>query len=103
MRKLNCWEFKKCGKEPGGAKSEECGVCPAATEAKLDNVNYGKNGGRACWGVTGTLCHKNKQLSFVHHVTECTKCDFYHLVNEEEDWNYHDTKAILKKLACACQ
>ena len=99
MRKLNCWEYKKCGKEPGGKNAETCGVCPAATETKLDNVNYGTNGGRACWGVSGTLCDQKKHLSFALHVTECTKCDFYNLVNEE-DWNYYNTKAILKKLAC---
>lgn len=27
--KLNCWEFKKCGREPGGLKARERGACPA--------------------------------------------------------------------------
>jgi len=27
--KLNCWEFKKCGRQPGGPKVAELGVCPA--------------------------------------------------------------------------
>jgi hypothetical protein len=26
---VNCWEFKKCGMEKGGAKATELGVCPA--------------------------------------------------------------------------
>jgi hypothetical protein len=30
MSKLNCWELKKCGREAGGAKSNEMGICPAA-------------------------------------------------------------------------
>jgi len=25
---LNCWEFKKCGREPGGEKASELGICP---------------------------------------------------------------------------
>lgn len=31
MAKLNCWEFKKCGRETGGLKIKEMGVCPDAT------------------------------------------------------------------------
>ena len=26
---MNCWEFKKCGREGGGVKSIELGTCPA--------------------------------------------------------------------------
>jgi hypothetical protein len=29
-KKLNCWEVKKCGREPGGVKVKELGVCPAS-------------------------------------------------------------------------
>lgn len=31
LAKLNCWEFKKCGREQGGILSAELGVCHAAT------------------------------------------------------------------------
>ena len=34
--KLNCWQVKKCGREPGGAKVAEFGVCPAAAETALN-------------------------------------------------------------------
>ncbi|MGE5174112.1 MAG: two-CW domain-containing protein, partial [Betaproteobacteria bacterium] len=30
MEKLNCWEHKKCGRQPGGHKVAELGVCPSA-------------------------------------------------------------------------
>ncbi len=99
MRQLNCWEYKKCGREPGGSKADELGVCPAATETRLNNINYGKNGGRACWGVPGTLCCGDFQNNNVLRLAACAKCDFYQLVSDQEDWNYHDTKAIMKKLA----
>ncbi len=45
MSKLNCWEFKKCGREPGGAKIEEC---LAAKDSEIDGTNSGKKGGRVC-------------------------------------------------------
>lgn len=98
MYKYNCWEYKKCGREPGGCKSEELGICPAATEKKLDNVNFGKNGGRACWGLTGTGCNGKTNVVLALHLAECSKCDFYQHVYEEEDWRYVNAKAILKKL-----
>jgi len=43
MKKPNCWEFKQCGREPGGLLSDELGVCPASTETRLDGVHGGKN------------------------------------------------------------
>ena len=27
--KLNCWEFKKCGREPGGTNASQRETCPA--------------------------------------------------------------------------
>ena len=43
MAKLNCWEFKKCGREAGGSKVGELGLCPAATTRAVDGVHDGKN------------------------------------------------------------
>lgn len=34
MSRTNCWEYFKCGREPGGSKVDELGVCPAATEER---------------------------------------------------------------------
>jgi hypothetical protein len=44
MGGLNWWEFKKCGREPGGAKAAELGICPSASETRVDGINNGKNG-----------------------------------------------------------
>ena len=51
--RLNCWDFKKCALEIGGANSSILGVCPAACAKQLNGINFAKNGGRACWAVKG--------------------------------------------------
>jgi hypothetical protein len=84
MEKLNCWEVKKCGYEPSGAKVKEAGVCPAATETRLNGQNCGENSGRACWVVTGTLCNGVPQGSFALKMSTCMKCDFFNQVVHEE-------------------
>ena len=56
LKKLNCWEFKQCGRQKGGENAGDLGVCPAATEEAADGLNCGKKGGRACWALAGTLC-----------------------------------------------
>ncbi|MGD8654719.1 MAG: hypothetical protein PVG28_01325, partial [Desulfobacterales bacterium] len=55
-KKINCWEFMKCGREPGGAKAAEYGTCIAATDSSYAGINTGKNAGRICWAVAGTCC-----------------------------------------------
>ncbi len=82
--KQNCWEFKQCGRESGGANVEELGVCPAATDEQLRGVHDGKNAGRACWVVAGTFCEGEPQGTFVEKYASCTQCDFYDLVLKEE-------------------
>ncbi|MFH1238746.1 MAG: hypothetical protein V1653_01375 [bacterium] len=84
-KKQNCWEYKKCGREPGGEKTSELGVCPAAIELAADGIHGGKNGGRCCWVIAGTLCKGEIQGSFAKKfVQNCQKCDFYILVKREE-------------------
>jgi len=46
----------KCGREPGGERVAEEGVCPAVVDSEVDGVNGGKNGGRCCWAIVGTFC-----------------------------------------------
>lgn len=84
MSKMNCWEIKSCGREPGGSKADELGVCIAATETRLDGVHEGKNGGRACWAVTGTLCGGIVQGTFASKYANCELCPVYESVKEEE-------------------
>lgn len=84
MGKQNCWEFKNCGRQPGGAKAAEFGVCPASKEAKLTGTNGGKDGGRACWAIAGTLCGGKVQGSYAAKLGNCLACEFYKLVQTEE-------------------
>ncbi|MBI4710565.1 MAG: hypothetical protein HY759_05645 [Nitrospirae bacterium] len=83
-KKQNCWEFKKCGREPGGEKVKELGICPASTDATSEGLNEGKNGGRICWALAGTFCGGKVQGSFAQKQVSCMSCDFYKKVKDEE-------------------
>ena len=98
--KTNCWEFKKCGREFGGIKVKEMGVCAAATEKRINGINNGFNGGRGCWAVAGTLCGGTVQGTFSLKMTNCMACDFYKTVFKEEknNPNYKTPAQILKML-----
>jgi len=85
MRKINCWEFKKCGRQPGGPKAEELGVCPVTTHAELAGAHGGINAGRACWVVAGSLCGGKIQGAFAQKLGNCWSCDFMNRVKAEED------------------
>jgi len=95
MGKLNCWEFKQCGRNPGGAKVAELGVCPAATESRTEGMHGGKMGGRACWAIAGTFCGGKQQGSFVSKLTTCLECNFHETVLQEEGPGLTPVKAIL--------
>jgi hypothetical protein len=97
-KKLNCWEFMRCGREPGGAKVKELGVCPAAIEGRVSGFNCGKNAGRSCWAVAGTFCAGDVKGTFASKLNTCLKCDFFKLVSNEEEENLKTTKDVLEKL-----
>lgn len=97
-RKQNCWEVKKCGREPGGSHVHEFGVCPVVVEAKLDGAHGGRNAGRACWVVAGTLCKGQVQGTFAKKFESCEKCDFYVQVREEEYPNFTYSSVLLARL-----
>lgn len=80
----NCWEVKKCGREPGGVKAGELGLCSAATDKSYHGTNNGKNGGRSCWLVTGTMCGGTIQGTFAQKEASCLVCDFLKQVKREE-------------------
>ena len=63
---MNCWEYKKCGREAGGSKVKELGVCPA----------YPDNG-KNCAYLAGTLCGGKVQGSFASKLSSCLSCEFY--------------------------
>lgn len=98
---MNCWEYKKCGREEGGANVESLGICPAATESRTHHLNSGKNGGRSCWAIVGTLCGGKVQGTAAQKISNCMSCDFFKLVHEEQSnlGTYVPTKEILKCLA----
>ncbi len=66
---MNCWEMKKCGREAGGAKAAELGVCPA----------YSMNAGQACWMVAGTFCEGELQGTSAEKEKNCMGCEFFKL------------------------
>ena len=82
MAKVNCWEYEKCGRQPGGAHVDDMGVCPAATNGA--GGNGGVHAGRVCWAVAGTYCKGKVQGRFAQKLPECMQCDFYKLVKKEE-------------------
>lgn len=82
--KKNCWEVKNCGRNIGGEKASELGVCPAAIEKKADGINNGKNGGRCCWAIAGTFCGGRVQGTYASKKINCVNCEFYRLVKDEE-------------------
>ncbi|MGC2061527.1 MAG: hypothetical protein WA610_01015 [Thermodesulfovibrionales bacterium] len=99
LAKKNCWEYKKCGRETGGEHVTELGICPAAEEGRLDGIHSGKNAGRSCWIVAGTLCQGNVQGSFAQKYQSCEQCDFYRIVKEEEFPRFELSVLLLKKIS----
>ena len=81
----NCWEFKKCGREGGGANAVEMGVCPAYPDD-----------GRICARVAGTfctLCEGGIQGTYARKLDSCLECDFY------QSHHYNRAYRDLKKRA----
>jgi hypothetical protein len=83
--KLNCWEHKKCGRQPGGQKVQELGICPVTTYHQLDGTHDGKNAGRACWAIAGSLCGGKIQGTYAQKLDNCWRCDFMNSVKKEEE------------------
>lgn len=95
MSRMNCWEFFECGREVGGKNTAELGTCPAAAKTELDGANDGKNGGRSCWAIAGTLCEGEIQGSYAQKLGNCLKCDFHAFVRGQQRDHYVTTKKIL--------
>ena len=89
MKKENCWEFKKCGRQPGGHRAEELGICPVTTDQRLAGAHDGANAGRACWVVAGSLCGGKVQGAYAQKLNNCWRCDFMNKVKQEEDPSDH--------------
>ena len=98
MKKVNCWEFKKCGRAPGGKNERELGICPVTLERKLDAVHGGLNAGRACWVVAGSMCGGSLQGTFAQKFHNCNSCDFYQTVKKEEFPKFELSASLIKRL-----
>ncbi|MCP4354283.1 MAG: protein kinase, partial [Proteobacteria bacterium] len=84
IKKVNCWEYMKCGREPGGNRAEKHSVCRVAIDNSFNNINSGKNGGRFCWAVAGTFSKDKIDGYFARKRKSCTGCIFYKKVLSEE-------------------
>lgn len=82
--KMNCWEYMKCGREPGGRNEPELGVCPASVSPRFDGTNGGKFAGRFCWRVAGTYCNGEIQGTFAAKILDCIDCAFFLEVAAQE-------------------
>ena len=96
---MNCWEFHGCGRETGGKKAKEMGICPVTTKTLVDGINQGKNAGRACWAVAGTLCEGNLQGTYAEKLGNCLQCDFYAFVRGQQRQKFVNTRKILDVIA----
>jgi len=82
-RKLNCWQFKNCGREKGGLLAGALGECPVASALKYDGLNDGVGGGRACWMVEDSCC---RMIALARgQGNPCRHCEFYQRVLYEQD------------------
>jgi hypothetical protein len=95
MDRPNCWEFMKCGREPGGVNAEELGVCPASTFVPFNDIHGGTAAGRACWAVAGTMCRGKVSGMYAKKLGDCGKCEFHSLVAEQEGDSMQLTLDIL--------
>nr|WP_054032319.1 protein kinase [Desulfatitalea tepidiphila] len=84
----------QCGREPGGAKSGELGICPAAVDHSFDGINAGTCAGRICWAVSGTFCDGRVQGSFAEKRASCLDCDFYRSVHAQKQTTPHNTRFL---------
>ena len=93
--KRNCWEETECGREPGGARAHERGPCPAAIDTTSDGLNAGRNAGRFCWAIPGTLCDERVQGTYRDKEASCRKCAFFRRVMYEEGPHFQLLKPAL--------
>ncbi|MEW6412419.1 MAG: two-CW domain-containing protein [Candidatus Zixiibacteriota bacterium] len=82
-KKLNCWEYKNCGRENGGLMAPILGECPVPSYLKYDGLNGGIGAGRACWMVPHGLCSSASGSSVCSR--RCYTCEFYKRVVFEQE------------------
>ena len=89
-----------CGREPRGLRTEEHGVCIAASFHRADGFLGGKNGGRACSFINGTLCTGEVDGTSQNKMKNCKNCNFFKLLQNQHgsEFNQIDfSKYVLEK------
>jgi hypothetical protein len=89
-QKINCWEFRNCGMEPGGIISKIYGECPVPKMMKRDGVNGGKGAGRDCWTIMHASASGNGPFICRNSRISCILCEFYHRVQGEKADGTHE-------------
>ena len=85
VSKLNCWEYRRCGREPGGHRVDQLGVCPTAVDHSADMINGGRNGGRVCWTISGHFAADGEvRCATARELATCMACEFFTAVLKEE-------------------
>ncbi|MCI5148021.1 MAG: hypothetical protein D3916_01190 [Candidatus Electrothrix sp. MAN1_4] len=84
-KNINCWEFKECGREPGGRNALIDGICPAAIDSRANGIHQGKNGGRCCWVVVDSYCKVKAIEDISKGLLKCRNCAFYAMVRESSE------------------
>jgi hypothetical protein len=93
MRKLNCWEYTRCGKEHGAVDPRAC--CPVSTYASAHGVNQGESAGRLCWSIPGSHCRGQEGTDDPDGVPEaCERCGFHALVLAEEGVSFQHREHV---------
>ena len=72
-KKMNCWEFMKCGREADGRHVDQLGVCPAYPDD-----------GQRCANVVGTFCDLVQALHAAKH-SSCLECPFYNSIHFDQN------------------
>ncbi|SYZ73493.1 hypothetical protein TRIP_C21611 [Candidatus Zixiibacteriota bacterium] len=83
-KKINCWEFRNCGMEPGGIFSRLHGECPVPKALKYDGTNCGSGAGRTCWAIAAREKQKGAFICRNNRIS-CLQCEFYLRVQGEEN------------------
>lgn len=84
-KRQNCWEFWEYDLRKSLTESPTCRKCPAVVDMRLDGVHGGRNAGRACWVVPGTLCGGELHGEYQEKKKTCMSCDFFRSVRSHEE------------------
>lgn len=97
-RKQDCWEFMECGRGPGSVRESRTTQCPASRDSRLHGTHGGRNAGRACWVVAGTMCGDTAAGTFASKFRNCRQCPFYALVKSEERPDFKLSAILLSEI-----